>query len=80
MQWKRPTIFVDASANNMCRVYNCVVCWFVFTGWRIVSLHSSDNSAEAGWSGRSELLASSPQVLPSGREENKLQTSLLLPL
>lgn len=39
-----------------------------FPGWSVVSLHGFDKSAEARWSGRSELLAPSPQLLPSGRK------------
>lgn len=48
--------------------------WFVFPGWSIVSLHSFDNSAEARWRGRFKLLASPPQILPSGRTENDADT------
>lgn len=44
------------------------VCGFFFPpGWSVVSLHGSDDSTETCRCGRSQLLASSPQILPSGR-------------
>lgn len=44
----------------------CVVFFFP-PGWSVVSLHGSDDSTETCRCGRSQLLASSPQILPSGR-------------
>lgn len=40
---------------------------YLIPGRSVVSLHSFDDPAETSWRGRSELLAPSTQLLPSGK-------------
>lgn len=60
-------VLVVSVDNRDGRYVSRIVVVLSRPGRSVVSLHGFDDSAEAGWSHRSELLASSPQFLPSGR-------------